>query len=132
MSRLKDIVKVNKRFQKSINIRLDYDKLDKVQSYIPARASVQVLKQYLYQISQNKGDKSTILIGPYGKGKSHLLLVLLALVSKKNIGLFEEDMDLSRENIAEAGKESALLRENNVEEEKESALLMENSVAIVK
>lgn len=87
MSRLKDIVKINKKFQKSINMRLDYNQLDKIQSYIPTRASMQVLKQYLYQISQNKGDKSTILIGPYGKGKSHLLLVLLALVSRANISL---------------------------------------------
>lgn len=84
MSCLKDIVKVNKRFQKSINMRLDYNQLEKIESYIPTRASVQVLKQYLYQISQNKGDKSTILIGPYGKGKSHLLLILLALVSRES------------------------------------------------
>lgn len=97
MSKLKDIVKVNKKFQKSINMRLDYNRLDKIQSYIPTRASVQVLKQYLYRISQNKGDKSTILIGPYGKGKSHLLLVLLALVSRTNIDV----TDNRKEVIAE-------------------------------
>lgn len=84
MCDFKDIVQINKNFQKSINMRLDYNKPDKIESYIPTRASVQILKIYLNQFVNEGGLKSTILIGPYGKGKSHLLLVLLALLSKKN------------------------------------------------
>lgn len=84
MHDFRDIVQIDKKFQKSINMRLDYNKADKIASYIPTSASVQILKEYLGQFVKNEGQKSTILIGPYGKGKSHLLLILLALLSKKN------------------------------------------------
>lgn len=84
MCDFREIVQINKKFQKSINMRLDYNRPEKIESYIPTRASVQVLKSYLNQFADRSSVKSTILIGPYGKGKSHLLLVLLALLSKKN------------------------------------------------
>lgn len=84
MCDFKEIVQINKKFQKSINMRLDYNRPEKIESYIPTRASVQVLKDYLSQFAGKSHVKSTILIGPYGKGKSHLLLVLLALLSKRN------------------------------------------------
>ena len=84
MHELTDMIKINKNFQKSINMRLDYNQFEKINSYIPTRASVQVLKEYLQEFAQNKSVRSTILIGPYGKGKSHLLLVLLALLSRLN------------------------------------------------
>lgn len=83
MQQLKDRIHINKTFQKSINLRLNYDQEDKIDGYIPTRASVQILKTYMEQI-QERGVRSSILIGPYGKGKSHLLLVLLALLSKNN------------------------------------------------
>ena len=35
---------------------------------------------YLQSINRKK-DQATLLIGPYGKGKSHLLLILLAIIS---------------------------------------------------
>lgn len=84
MHRLTDFIDINKSFQKSINMRLDYNQFEKINSYIPTRASVQVLKEYLKEFAGQKGVKSSILIGPYGKGKSHLLLVLLALLSREN------------------------------------------------
>ncbi len=84
MCDFREIVQINKKFQKSINMRLDYNRPEKIESYIPTRASVQVLKSYLNHFADRSSVKSTILIGPYGKGKSHLLLVLLALLSKKN------------------------------------------------
>ena len=36
--------------------------------------------EYLRAVIENK-EQATLLIGPYGKGKSHLLLVLLAALS---------------------------------------------------
>lgn len=83
MQQLKEIIHINKTFQKSINLRLHYNQEEKIDGYIPTRASVQILKKYMEQMAKG-GARSSILIGPYGKGKSHLLLVLLALLSKKN------------------------------------------------
>ena len=49
-------------------------------SYIPTKSSVKFLGEYAEAIIKNK-EQATLLVGPYGKGKSHLLLVLLAVLS---------------------------------------------------
>ncbi|MCR5608650.1 MAG: hypothetical protein K6G26_06265, partial [Lachnospiraceae bacterium] len=77
---ISDIVSVNENFKNAVNLYLDYNKIDKVKSYIPTNSSVKIMEQYVDSVLYNKGQAS-ILIGPYGKGKSHLLLVLLALLS---------------------------------------------------
>lgn len=84
MRDFKKMIKVNKQFQKSINMRLDLNAEEKINSYIPTKASVTVLKEYLQQMNKKMSGRASILIGPYGKGKSHLLLVLLALLEKEN------------------------------------------------
>ena len=80
------MIEIDKKYQKSVNLKLDYNQMEKINSYIPTQASIAVLKDYLQQIEKKKGTRSSILIGPYGKGKSHLLLVLLALLTKENRG----------------------------------------------
>lgn len=81
MSQIKDMITIDKRFQSSINIQLDIDKQDKIDSYIPTRSSVAVLAKYLLHVLKNT-DKANVFIGPYGKGKSHLLLILIELLSQ--------------------------------------------------
>lgn len=80
---LKEIVKIDNRFQKSVNLQLDLGDRKKVESYIPTRSSLAILKRYLNNLQHGNGENATILIGPYGKGKSHLLLVLLSLLEGK-------------------------------------------------
>ena len=77
---LKDIVSVNNDFRNSINIYLNLNKRDKIAAYIPTSSSIAILKDYLSAIEANR-EQASILVGPYGKGKSHLLLVLLAILS---------------------------------------------------
>ena len=81
-----DILKIDWRFKSSINLQYDIGNLDKIECYIPTDQSVQVLKEYLSAIYY--GDKNgfaTVLIGPYGKGKSHLMLVLLTLLASTQL-----------------------------------------------
>lgn len=78
--KLSEIVGFNSEFKNAINLYLNLNKKDKIRSYIPTKSSVDILKRYLNAVEQNK-FQSTLLIGPYGKGKSHLLLVLLAIIS---------------------------------------------------
>ncbi len=81
-----DILKIDGRFESSINLQYDIGNLDKIECYIPTDQSVQVLKEYLNAVYY--GDKSgfsTVLIGPYGKGKSHLMLVLLTLLASAQL-----------------------------------------------
>ena len=77
---LKDIVKFNSNFKTAVNLYLSLNKSKKVLEYIPTKSSVSFMGEYLKAVLENK-EQATLLVGPYGKGKSHLLLVLLAILS---------------------------------------------------
>jgi len=77
---LQEGIEINDNFQNSINLSLDLNHMEKVEAYIPTRSSLKILEGYIDNVIGNKKEYSTILIGPYGKGKSHLLLVLLAFL----------------------------------------------------
>lgn len=79
--KLADLVKIDHRFEKSVNLLLDLNDESKLKLYIPTRSSVKLLTEYLEEVDTFSGKRANILIGPYGKGKSHLLLVLLAILS---------------------------------------------------
>lgn len=75
-----DYIKVDENFQYSVNLQFDLNNIDKIKNYIPTKDGCEVLKFYIKSIVDGK-NRATSLIGPYGKGKSHLLLVLIALLS---------------------------------------------------
>lgn len=70
-------------FQTSVNLQYDLNKEEKIRGYIPTTQSLSILKRYLNAVcsDSNNEDNATVLIGPYGRGKSHLLLVLSAILS---------------------------------------------------
>jgi len=80
----KEFIKVNEGFQYSINLQYDLNKHSKITGYIPTNASVEILKRYLTSIYYDSKDRASILVGPYGKGKSHLLLIILSIISMNN------------------------------------------------
>lgn len=90
---LSTIVSFNEGFKTSINLYLNLNNKEKVLGYIPTKSSMLFLNEYLEAIKNNK-EQASILIGPYGKGKSHLLLVLLAIASmernSENEGIVSE------------------------------------------
>lgn len=82
MTKLSNYIKVNDGFKNAINLYLNLNKADKILSYIPTKSSVSILNEYIEAVNKNI-EQATILIGPYGKGKSHLLLVLLSVLTMK-------------------------------------------------
>lgn len=78
-----ELIQINQGFQTSIHLEFDLNDINKLESYVPTNQSVEILHQFLEPIcreaSHNKRAK--VLVGPYGKGKSHLLLILTALTS---------------------------------------------------
>ena len=80
--KLLELVKIDNRFEKSVNLTLDLYVQDKIDGYIPTRSSVNILDSYINEVRSFRGNRATGLIGPYGKGKSHLLLVLLSILSR--------------------------------------------------
>ena len=81
---IKRILKFNNNIQYSINIDLDYKDESKKQSYILTSKSVDIINDVVYTFGNENKNKSKILIGPYGKGKSHLALYIMGLVSDNN------------------------------------------------
>ena len=82
--RLADLVRIDSRFERSVNLLLDLHNEEKLRLYIPTRSSINLIMSYLQEVTDFHGDRASILIGPYGKGKSHLLLVLLSLLSGRD------------------------------------------------
>lgn len=80
----KDFIQIDESFQYSINIQYDLNKIEKIKSYIPTNYSLQILDFYLKTVYYESKERATVLIGPYGKGKSHLLLILMAILSLYN------------------------------------------------
>ena len=77
---LNEAVQFNSSFKTAVNLYLSLNKKEKVLSYIPTKSSLQFVDEYLNAVIENK-EQATLLVGPYGKGKSHLLLVILAILS---------------------------------------------------
>lgn len=75
-----NFIKANKEFQSAINIQYDLGNLEKIESYIPTSSSMKILKDFLANIYYGTKNNASLLVGPYGKGKSHLLLILLTLL----------------------------------------------------
>ena len=78
-----DFIHVNEGFQTSVNLEYDLNKPEKVKGYIPTEQSVKVLGEFLksFYYSNDTQSRANVLVGPYGRGKSHLLLVLSAITS---------------------------------------------------
>ena len=93
---LNEIIGFDESFKSSINLYLNLNNRDKVLRYIPTKSSIVFLNEYLMAVKNNK-EQASLIIGPYGKGKSHLLLVFLAIVSMErneaNVGVVNKLID---------------------------------------
>jgi hypothetical protein len=90
--KISDYVQPVGGFQTSVNIDFDLYKSAKINDYIPTSDVCEVLEQYFSGLIKNE-NQSTFLVGPYGKGKSFLVLSLLQLIS--GISTDEETKDFS-------------------------------------
>ncbi len=78
-----DYLSINKNFQSSVNLELDLNNDNKIMEYIPTTDICDVLKKYVKTALGIEKNFATTLIGPYGKGKSFLLLVLSYIFNGK-------------------------------------------------
>ena len=92
MDKYSKYISVGEQFKNSVNIEYDLQTYDKLSGYIPTEDACEVLRYYFNSIEDSKYNRSTILEGPYGKGKSYLVLTLLHLlqldVKDKNVKVF--------------------------------------------
>lgn len=121
---LSNIITVNERFESSINLKLDLENNKKVDAYIPTSSSVAILDAFLEDLLYEKKWTSTMLTGAYGKGKSHLLLVLLFLLNrpaatkKKELSLWKKSVRNLQKKVANINENTALKLKELVQKEK--------------
>ena len=79
--RYADFLKIKDDFQASINLESDLNKIEKINSYIPTEQSVKVLGHFLrtFYYDNEPQNRATVLVGPYGRGKSHLCINFFGL-----------------------------------------------------
>ena len=80
---MKDLIEIAKGFQTSVNIAYDLRYDDKVREFIPTMSSLEIIEDVLLSTVTTSTSRARILIGAYGRGKSHIVLVLMAMLFKK-------------------------------------------------
>ncbi|MCQ4815363.1 hypothetical protein [Cloacibacillus evryensis] len=90
-------IDVAKGFQTSVNIAYDLNNAEKVRGFIPTQSSLDVIEDVLLSTADNATQRARMLIGAYGRGKSHIILVLMALLSKKDKTLFPSLLEKMKE-----------------------------------
>ena len=95
---LTDIIDVAKGFQTAVNIAYDLNNDKKVRGFIPTQSSLDIIEDILLSTATSAMQRARILIGAYGRGKSHIILVLLSLLAGKDKSLFDALLTKMKEN----------------------------------
>lgn len=80
------MISVATGFQYSVNIAYDLNNEDKLRNFIPTNSSLKLLKEILQSMSPESTERARVLVGAYGKGKSHIVLTILSiLIDRKSV-----------------------------------------------
>jgi len=85
---MSEMISVASGFQYSVNIGYDINHDDKLQNFIPTKSSLELLQDILESTSSSSTDRARVLVGAYGKGKSHIVLTILSILMGKDWNLF--------------------------------------------
>ena len=86
------MISVASGFQYSVNIGYDLNNEEKIKNFIPTASALGLLEDILLSTLPSSTDRARVLIGAYGKGKSHIMLMILSLLMKKDLSLFEKTL----------------------------------------
>lgn len=89
MGDIKKHLNIAEGFQYSVNIEYDLGNEEKIKGFIPTTATFDIIEDIMLSTHVSSTERARILIGAYGKGKSHFVLVVLSLLMSKNIAAFE-------------------------------------------
>lgn len=105
---MNQLINIAKGFQTSVNIAYDLNNDDKIRGFIPTMSSIDVIEDVLLSTTVTSTQRARILIGAYGRGKSHIILVLMSLLFKKDKSLFNallKKMQVSNPSLYEFAME---------------------------
>ena len=80
---LNDVVKINEHFKRSVNINSDLRNRYLLEGYLCPKSSEDALVGLVEHIN-GTGQASFTWTGPYGSGKSSLVLLLSSIISQDN------------------------------------------------
>ena len=92
------MISVASGFQYSVNIGYDLSSEDKLKNFIPTKSALSLLEDILLSTNVTSSDRARVLIGAYGKGKSHIVLTILSILMKRDLALFEKLIPKIQEN----------------------------------
>ena len=95
---MRDMISSASGFQYSVNIGYDLGSDDKLRNFIPTKSALSLLESILLSVNPASSDRARVLIGAYGKGKSHIVLTILSILMKRDLVLFEKLMPKIEEN----------------------------------
>lgn len=84
----KKMINVAKDFQSSVNIAYDLHDTNKIKNFIPTTESISLFEEIFSSTNNASTKRAHILIGAYGKGKSHIVLEIISLLFEKDKNLF--------------------------------------------
>lgn len=93
------MISVASGFQYSVNIGYDLNNDDKLKNFIPTRSALELLEDILLSTRSTSTDRARVLIGAYGKGKSHIVLTIMAMLMKRDLSLFEKVLPKIKDNL---------------------------------
>ena len=112
-----DMISTAPGFQTSVNISYDLNNSEKIKSLIPTSTAVALFEDFLLSTDNFAMNRAKILIGAYGKGKSHIILSILSFLCRKvaadNAALLSKVETVNGELYAYAQEYLAFLYTNN-------------------
>ena len=90
---MSEMLSVASGFQYSVNIGYDLYDDKKLENFIPTKAALDLLEDILRSTYPASTERSRVLIGAYGKGKSHIVLMILSMLMKRDRDLFAKVID---------------------------------------
>lgn len=86
---LREMIVPNEDFQTSINIDYDFGSKAKVEGLIPTDSVCRYLEEIVRDIVAPSNQRAKLLVGAYGKGKSHVVLAALTAMWIKDVSIFQ-------------------------------------------
>lgn len=75
---LEEMIAPNRDFQTSINIDFDFADVTKIEGLIPTDAVCRYIEEIVRDVLVKTNQRAKLLVGAYGKGKSHIVLAALS------------------------------------------------------
>lgn len=90
---LKNLIEIVKSFQSSVNIEYDFNDMNKISDFIPTSSALNIIIDIIKSTNIENTQRARILIGAYGRGKSHIVLVVLSILYNQDRKIFRKFLE---------------------------------------